>query len=259
MRKSTLIVAALASVFATLVGPGLSTAAQDRTTVDDLSVRVNFGPPRGFLETTTRELLNTIEFDVAADSGAPQTITLRFSLPEGLAFASDVPDSSEGCTNGTPVVCTDMLDQPGSGTWGWPIVASARGTYAITATVEGARPDPNPANNSYTFRFEIKPVVPPVSVYVSAVKLKPAKPKAGSIVAATSVVKANGAPVKPSKVLCSGTLGGKKIAGTPKALTGAAQCRYRTPKSAKGKKLSGSVKVTARGKTITKRFSTKLG
>jgi hypothetical protein len=59
-------------------------------------------------------------------------------------------------------------------------------------------------------------------------------------------------------VVCTGTLGGKTVKGISQAATGRASCRYVTTKSAKGKRLAGSLKVTARGKTITKHFSTKL-
>jgi hypothetical protein len=236
----------------TLLG---GTAALGRSSVDDLSVRVNFGPPLGFLATSSTTLLNTIEFDVVSDSGAPQTITMRFALPAGLSFGSDVPDATEGCTNGTPVVCTDVLDQPGSGAWGWPVVADSAGTYAVTATVEGQRPDPNPNDNTYTFRFEIKRSV---TVSAGAVKLTPAKPRAGLPVLASARVTADGLPVRPTRVVCTGTLAGRRITGKASAAAGRATCRYTTKKSHKGKILVGSLKITAKGKTVTKRFAKRL-
>jgi hypothetical protein len=90
------------------------------------------------------------------------------------------------------------------------------------------------------------------------VKLTPARRKAGSAFVATSVVTADGEPVRPSKVSCTGMLAGKKLTGKGSVSLGKASCRYATPKSAKGKTLAGSMKITARDKTITKRFSTRL-
>jgi hypothetical protein len=41
--------------------------------------------------------------------------------------------------------------------------------------------------------------------------------------------------------------------------TGSAACRYRTPKTAKGQTLKGSVSFAAGGKKFTKRFTTRFG
>ena len=138
-------------------------------------------------------------------------------------------------------------------------------TFLITATVEGERPDANPADNTFTFTFEVKTAGSggsgggSVTVAAGAVKLTPAKPKAGSALVASASVTANGDPVRPSKVRCTGTLAGKKVAGKGSTSLGKATCRYSTPRSAKGKKLAGSMAITARGKTVTKRFAAKLG
>jgi hypothetical protein len=48
------------------------------------------------------------------------------------------------------------------------------------------------------------------------------------------------------------------VSGKSSAATGKASCRYATPKSAKGKSLAGTMAITAKGKTITKRFSARL-
>ena len=93
----------------------------------------------------------------------------------------------------------------------------------------------------------------------SAVKLSPAKPKAGSLVSATVRVTAGGTPIRPTGVSCTGTLAGAKVKGTAKAASGIASCRYRTPKSAKGKTLRGKVAFSARGTKFTKPFAAKLG
>lgn len=68
-----------------------------------------------------------------------------------------------------------------------------------------------------------------------------------------------GAPVRPTAIACTGTIGSAKIKGTGKAASGTASCVYRTPKAAKGKTLKGTVSFTARGRKFTKRFSARLG
>jgi hypothetical protein len=78
-------------------------------------------------------------------------------------------------------------------------------------------------------------------------------------VTATVGVTQGGASVKPSKVACAGSIGTAKVTGTPRAAAGSARCTYRTPRTAKGKTLKGSVSFTAGGKRFTKRFTAKLG
>ena len=70
---------------------------------------------------------------------------------------------------------------------------------------------------------------------------------------------AGGAPIRPTGIACSATLGGAKVKGAPRAAAGTASCRYRTSKAATGKTLRGSISFTARGKKFTKRFATRLG
>ena len=204
-----------------------------------------------------------LEFTVTSD-GEPQTVTLRFSLPSGLRFAPTPSSATEGCSLGPPVVCVVTLTPNAVGTlearrW-WSVNADALGFYTVTGTVDGERLDPNPANNTFTYRFEVRAVESggSASVSVSSVKLKPAKPKAGSKVIATAEVTAGGEAITPSKVACTGRLAGRNLTGKGTAATGIASCRFATPKSAKGKTLKGSMAITAEGKTITKRFATKL-
>jgi hypothetical protein len=237
--------------------------------VDDLNLRVGSQIQTGTGPVyVISSLAFPLEFVVGTDGG-PQTITLRYSLPSGLSFTT-APSAAEGCQAGPPVVCqlSPVTNEAGSMEWRktWGVQAAAPGTYEVTATVEGARPDPNTTNNTHTFRFEVRSSGSSgggvgggsVSVAAGAVKLTPARPKAGSVVLATASVTADGDPVKPSKVSCTGTLAGKKVAGKGMAATGKASCRYATPKSAKGKSLAGSMAITAKGKTITRRFSARL-
>ena len=244
------------------VGATLAVAgsALGRSTADDLSVRVHF--VGSSLAMSTTSLANDVQFDIFTD-GPEQTVTMRYVLPAGLTFGGDVPDPSENCTNGETIVCTIALTSIENlqAAWSWPIVAASPGTYTITASVDGERLDPNTANNSYPFTFEVKPAVGggSASVAVSSAKATPSKPKAGSPVTFSASVKVGGEPAKPSKVTCAAKLGGKRATGTGKAATGRASCRYTTMKADKGKTLAGSMRVTASGKSFAKRFTTRLG
>jgi hypothetical protein len=201
-----------------------------------------------------------------------QSVTMTIALPQGLRWGNDGPDPSEGCAGTAPAVCTGRIESRGGivdAGWSWDVVADRNGTYEITASVQPAEPDPNPANNTTTFRFE---VAAPSSgggggsggggsaaVTASAVRVTPARPKAGAIVGAAVRVSAGGAAIRPTRVVCAGSVGSARVTGTPRAASGTAACTYRTPRSAKGKTLRGSVVFTARGQGFTRRFATKLG
>ena len=188
---------------------------------------------------------------------------MRTTIPDGLRVATP-PAASAGCTGTTSIICVTKLQDTGIVffQYDFGLVADRAGTYSITATVEGERPDPNTANNSNTLQFQV--TLPSgggggsASVAVSSAKATPSKPKAGSPVTFSASVKVGGEPAKPSKVTCAAKLGGKAKAGTSRAATGSASCRYTTKKADKGKTLAGSMKVTAGGTTFTKRFSSKL-
>ncbi len=262
MRRATVVSVLVVAT----VGLAASSAALGRSAVDDLSLALNLQGPGARARVVTGPAF-TIATLVETDGGA-QGITLRMALPSGVRLAASAP-ASLGCSGTTAIVCTTRLEQSSIVffQYDWGLVAESPGIYEIVASVEGDRPDPSPANNSVNFRFEVKAAAgssggggaASAGVAVSAVKLTPSKPKAGSALVASAAVTADGSPVKPSKVVCAGTLAGKKAIGTGTAVTGRASCRYPTPKTAKGKTLAGSLKITARGKTITKRFSTKLG
>ncbi len=227
---------------------------------DDVSILVHF---RANTTPTTPPNFS-IYVEIESASGVDQSVTVRTTLPAGLDWGADAPSAAEGCTTGNPTTCTRRLRQNEVGTyqavWLWDVVAARPGSYEIVATVDPTEPDPDPSDNMARFRFEVvQPAGGGATVTASAVKLKPAKPKAGSVVSASVRVSAGAAPVRPSRIACAGTLGAAKLQGTPRAASGSATCRYRTPKAAKGKTLRGSISFTARGKRFTKRFAAKLG
>lgn len=271
---SVALLGALASA-AGVLALGSDAAAKGDTEDDvSLSVYLYLQSPT---DTKTRGLNFPLNVIVESGSGVRQTVVVRVALPSGLSWGRDAPDPTEGCTTDSPSVCTAGMEANTAGTvgtgWIWDVVAAAPGFYEVTASVQTELTDPNPANNSKTFRFEVVALDTGgggggsgggsggggAAVVAGAVKLTPARPKAGSLLAATVRVSAAGSPVRPSRVSCTATAGGTKVRGAPKAAVGAAVCRYRPPRAAKGRVLRGALAVTARGKHFTKRFATKLG
>ena len=201
----------------------------------------------------------------------PASATIRFTLPDGLSWGSDLPDSTESCTS-TPSTgeCQTQTLEPIAGRnavgWGWDVVAARTGSYVLRAAIVSAsEPDPEPSNDTASVTVVVTEAAPPppppptTSTTASAARVTPAKPKAGAQVVATVRVTAGGAAVRPTGVKCTGALAGAALRGAPRATAGAATCTYRPARSAKGKTLRGSVSFAARGQTFTKRFSARLG
>ena len=199
------------------------------------------------------------------DSGSAK---VRFELANGLHFGADGPDAGELCTATANIANCDvpqLSPNPTTSNWGigWDVVADQPGSYLVRAEITAASTvDPVLTNNSASVTVVVRPSTGgggTVTVSAGAARVSPAKPKAGGVVSATVRVTANGAPVRPTGLACKATIGSRKLTGTKKAALGSAKCTYRTPKSAKGKTLRGSISFTARGKKFTKRFSKKLG
>lgn len=257
----------------TLAASMLAAAAPARPVAEDISVLVFLSSGVGVTKTTGLNFQLVAEIE--GSTGVLRQVTLRIALPTGLRFGTDAPGPSDGCTGDGPVVCTATMAFDGAGTaragWRWDVVAERAGSYEIAGAATSDEPDPNIANNTVTLRFEV--VLPTsgggsggsggngsgVVATAGAVKLTPAKPRAGSLVSATVRVSASGAPVRPTSIACTGTIGSAKLKGSPKAASGSATCVYRTPKAAKGKTLRGAVSFAARGTKFAKRFSAKLG
>jgi hypothetical protein len=155
----------------------------------------------------------------------------------------------------------------------WDVVASQPGDYEVSASVEGEQSDPDTSNNTGTLRFEVVTTGggggggsgggggggSSAKVSVGSVKLAPASPKAGSTVVASVRVTKGGSPVRPVGVTCSGSVGGAKVKGGARSASGLASCLFKTPKSAKGTSLAGSISFRAGGTAFTKRFAVRLG
>lgn len=192
---------------------------------------------------------------------------IRFQLAEGLRWGADAPDAEEMCVNtGSAAECTIPTRQPvlTQDIWGigWDVVADRPGSYVLRAEIVETTPppDPNPSDNSASATVILTEDLEMDTGFVttSSVRLTPSRPRAGSVVAATVRVTASDGQVRPTRIACAGTIAGAKIKGTPRAAVGAATCTYRTPRSARGKRLRGGVSFTARGARYTERFSTRL-
>jgi hypothetical protein len=168
----------------------------------------------------------------------------------------------------------DLLPTTGQsgGGWFWNVVAPGNGTYTLSASiVEAAEPDPDPSNNSATITIVVNESAGgggaggggsggggSAAATAGAAKLAPTSPRAGSTVVASVRVTRGGAPVRPTGVVCAASLGGAKVKGSPRAASGVASCLFRTPKSARGRTLAGSVSFRAGAALFTRRFATKL-
>lgn len=206
--------------------------------------------------------------DVSLVTALPGSAKVRLTLPDGLAWGSDLPDPTESCTSTSSTgECRTPPLEPIAGRnsvgWGWDVVAARTGRYVLRAEIVSAsEPDPEPSNDTASVTVVVAETAPPPTpgggVSVGAARLSPAKPKAGSTVVASVRMTAGSTPVRPSAITCAGTAGATKLAGVGRAGNGSATCTYRTPKSTKGRLLRGAVSFTADGARYTRRFSARL-
>jgi hypothetical protein len=263
-RRLRAIGLALAGVFTAVAVVASASAAPAGTA--HLSVNIFVGTnlrapiiPRGD-STTVSGLKFKAGLNVESTGPDLASVRLRFELPSGLHWGDDLPDPGENCTSTAsaaechPPFPLDWNNPQMSGLgWLWDVVADAPGSYVLKAElVESSASDPEPADDSSSVAVVVKEAA--TAVTASAVKLSPAKPTAGSVMSARVAV--SGAT--PTGVICAGAVGSVRVTGTGRATVGAATCRYRTPRTARGKTLRGSVSFVAAGTRITRRFTVKL-
>ena len=209
--------------------------------------------------------------DVSLITALPASARVRLTLPDGLTWGADLPDPTESCTS-TPSTgeCQTPSLEPIAGRnavgWGWDVVAARTGSYVLRAEIVSAsEPDPEPSNDTASVTVVVSEAPPPPpppgagGARVGAVKVSPARPKAGATVVAAVRMTAGGDPARPEGVTCVGTAGATKLKGVGRAGNGSATCTFRTPRTAKGKLLRGTVSFTAAGSRYTRRFSVRLG
>lgn len=212
---------------------------------------------------TTESLGFQISPLLSSDGGEPVTVELRVKLPAGIHWAGKAPGAAEGCTRTEDeAVCTKNVT-PTSGTnlaatYGlWPVVAERAGSYTIEASMaETSQPDPNPSNDSSSLVVNVRNTL-------GGVTLKPRPLKAGSDVVASHAVftldnEGRTFPLSNGAVTCSAKIGSVKAKSLAAFSGGRATCRVKTPKGAKGKLVTGTIRTTAAGLALTKQFNAKL-
>jgi hypothetical protein len=255
---------AFAGVFTAAVVVASGSAAPTGTANISVNIAAGTSVRAPILQRGDTATIASLKFKagMTLDSFGPDlaSVSARFELPAGLHWGDDLPDPGENCTGTAnvadchPPFQLDWTNPQMAGFgWIWDVVADAPGTYVLNAQLlTSSAADPEAANNSSSVTVVVKE--PAAVVRAGTVKVLPANPKAGAVVSARVAV--TGAT--PTKVACTGTVGGAKLSGAGRATAGAATCRYRTPRAAKGKTLRGSVAFSANGTKIAKRFAVRL-
>ncbi len=267
-RLDRAAVAVLGAIIALVVA---ATSAA-RPTANDVGILVGIGA-LGELENDKTTVPRDFSLSVIVAGDAPAPVTVDLESSPALQLGTPSPGSAGPCSGTSELVCTGTLSQTAGGTyafWSWRVISAEPGEYAITASATSPDADPDLSNNSRTFRFQV--VVPTSgggggagggggggsSVAVSRAKLAPAQPKAGMSVVASVRVTRDGSAVRPSRVTCAAKAGATTLKGKAKAASGSASCTFKTPASAKGTNLRGTVTVKTPGKTIRRTFSARL-
>ncbi len=256
-----------------LTGPTARAAPSEADFQIDIGIATTFGtsafpavPNGGTATVASRDFLVGVR--VRLIPAQSESATMRLELSDGLTWGADNPTATANCTGTTRTAeCQTMPIRPDPAGdteehFGWNVVASRLGRFTVKAEiVAGSTPDPVLANNAASVAVIVAEFtgVGSGSVTAGGARITPARPKAGSIVSAAVRVLADGPPVRPTAVKCTGTLARSKLDGTPHAGRGTATCTYHPPRSAKGKTLRGTISFKVRTKGFMRRFSVRLG
>jgi hypothetical protein len=253
-----------------------ASSASGAKTAADVAIFISLGSsvganlpthPNGATATiTTRAFAAGVRIRNAGPESA--SLRFRFELGAGLRWGNDAPDPSEDCTatdtvgECQPPTAFEQTSSVHPLGFAWDIVAAQPGSYTLRAAiVTASTTDPDASNNTATITVVVaEPTGGGTGTAVSAsrVNLSPTKPKAGSPISASVRVLAGGAPVRPTMVRCSGSVGRTRLAGTPRAAIGRATCVYRPRARARGMTLRGAITFRAGTTNVTRRFSVTL-
>jgi hypothetical protein len=115
---------------------------------------------------------------------------------------------------------------------------------------------PDPGHGAYAYK-----VLTAVKLSVVSFTTSPSPAKAGKAFTATIGATENdtSGPIKKGTVKCHATLGGRPFADEGQGvLNGLAICAWKLPKTARGKRFTGTVTVTVQGATVTRNFSVRV-
>lgn len=135
--------------------------------------------------------------------------------------------------------------------WAFSVQSNAAGEIVAT----DAAPD---GTAVYTYTLTVPtPPPPPLTLRASAPVAVPARPAAGKAFAVrVPVIRGDtGAALASGVVTCKVTLGLKPLRAVGTVRAGRATCAMVIPKTARGKQLRGTIKVTFRNVSVSKSFS----
>lgn len=188
--------------------------------------------------------------------GPPHDFTVTVKLATGLRLVKvsqmfNAPDCSQ---SGQTLTCHghSIGGQEGSQSYRLDLKTGTPATYSISASVKvDSAEDRNPTNDAASLDV----VVTAAPVVATGLVLVPAKPVAGRALRATLLLKRAGAPVRAGRVVCAAKVGGTSLKGkgAPTAKGGA--CTWTLARSAKGKRITGSVSATVGTTKLAKAFS----
>jgi hypothetical protein len=135
------------------------------------------------------------------------------------------------------------------------IITDAQGNPDFTNAQFDAAPDLGHGFWNYTVR------VAPLRLLARSFSLNPRRPQAGRSLTARLVAARSdtGAVVSGGRVVCTATVGGRRIAGSGRFVGREARCVWRIPGSARGARIRGSIAVVFEGRRVTRSFSASVG
>ncbi|HJU47880.1 MAG TPA: hypothetical protein VJ689_07105 [Gaiellaceae bacterium] len=186
---------------------------------------------------------------------AAGNVQITVTLPSGISWSGA---AGSGCVrSGDQATCSAAV-RPGQGTnlaatFGLgSAIARAPGSYTFSAALS---PDGNPANDSFTLDVVV------AAASAGGVSVKPARPKPGSTVVATTNVwsktESSAVHLESGSVTCTAAVGKAKAPARGTVGGGRATCSIKMSKAARGT-LKGTLTASAGGARLTKSFSVRL-
>ena len=179
------------------------------------------------------------------------TVTLSAGLR--LVKVSEAFNPVDCSTSGQVLTCRghSIGSDVGTHTYRVDLVSSA-GAHTISSSisiVDGE--DVNPGDNTASLDV----VVGQAPFVATGLVLTPTKPAAGKTLRATLLLKRAGVPVRATRVLCVAKIGGAALKGRGAPTPAGGACTWALPRSAKGKRITGSVSATVGATKLAKAFS----